>query len=46
MYADFLAKLETRSTNDLLIVFNSPAELRLLLTVDGMSVAYHDGPYT
>lgn len=43
MCADFLAKLGTRSTSDLLFVLNPPAELRPLLTADNMSVAYHRG---
>jgi len=43
MWADFLAKLGTRSTSDLLIVLNPPAELRLLLTPDSIGVAYHRG---
>ena len=43
MCADFLAKLGTRYTSDLLIVFDPPAELCLLLTADNMSVAYHCG---
>jgi len=41
MCADFLVKLGTRSTSDLLIVLNPPAELRLLLMADSMGVAYH-----
>jgi len=41
--ANFLAKLRTRSTTDLLIVFDYPIELHLLVTADGMSVAYHCG---
>jgi len=43
MCVDFLAKLRTRSTSDLLIVLNPPAELRLLLTADSMGIAYHRG---
>ena len=41
MCADFLAKLGTRSTSDLLIVLNPPAELRLLVTANSTGVAYH-----
>ena len=43
MCADFLAKLGTRSTSDLLIVINSPVEIRLLLMADSMRVGYHCG---
>jgi len=43
MCADFLAKLGTRSSSDLLIVFDPPTELRLFLTSDSMGVAYHRG---
>jgi len=43
MCADFLAKVGTRSTSDLLIVLNPPAELRLLLMADSMGVVYHHG---
>jgi len=43
MCVDFLAKLGTRSTSDLLIVLNPSAELRLLLMADSMGVAYHRG---
>jgi len=43
MCADFLAMLGTRSTSDLLIVFNPPAELRLLVTANSTGVAYHRG---
>jgi len=43
MCADFLAKLGTRSSSDLLIVLNPPTELRLLLTADNMSVVYQHG---
>jgi hypothetical protein len=41
MCADFLVKLRTRPTNDLLIVLNPSAEVRLLLKTDNMDVAYH-----
>lgn len=41
MCADFLAKLKTKTTDDLLVVLNRPAKLRLLLTVDNMDVVYH-----
>jgi len=43
MCADFLAKLGTKSTSDLLIVFDPSPELRLLLTMDIIGVAYHRG---
>jgi len=43
MCVHFLAKLGKRSTSDLLIMLNPPAELRLLLMTDSMGVAYHRG---
>jgi len=46
MCPDFLAKLGTRSTSDLLIVLNPLAELRLLLTADSVGVVYHHGQWS
>lgn len=43
MCPDFLVKLATRSTSDILIVLNPPTEFCLLLTIDNMNVVYHCG---
>lgn len=38
---DYLAKLVKRFTNNLMIVLDLPADLRLLVMTDIMGVAYH-----
>jgi hypothetical protein len=43
MCAEFLVKFGIRSMNDLLIMFNHPVELPLLLGTDNMCVTYHRG---
>jgi len=43
MCAYLFAKLETRSTSDLMTILDHATEFRLLLMVDNMGVSYSGG---